>query len=177
MAVADSAPVEWVVGNEVVIRTVFEEEAKGIVFAFDKATDMVVLKETGAFNNVSNIRFIKAACVSQVLKNDKPKAPLDLHLPTVSMERCKKREERALQAAEVEASRVGFGVTKEAQAVFDALHKTMPCHWKGKSIVVLQEVLIDEPYTPESCHADAHGQALLERVKKVLAAERSRLGF
>lgn len=172
-----AAAQEWAIGNEVVLRTILGEEAAGTVYAFDKPTNMLLLKETGAHNGVSNLRFLKASCIKEVISQEAPKVPFDLKLPSVDMERCRKREERALQAAEVEASRVGLGVTKEAQAVFDALFKTMPCSWREKSIVVLGEITVDEPYTPEAARASEGHSAMLERVKKVLAAERLRLGL
>eukprot|EP00798_Chlamydomonas_sp_ICE-L_P016063 gene16063-22201_t len=177
MTAVGSAKRDWHVGNNVSLRTDFGEEATGTVLAFDRVTDILVLKETGAFNNVSNIRFIKAARISKVLKDFKPPNYVEEPLPQVDIEKCGRREERALKVAELEASRVGLGVTKEAQAVFDALHKTMPCTWMGKSILVLGEVLISEPYTPECAREDKPSQEMLARVKKVLAAERDRLGY
>lgn len=93
-----------------------------------------------------------------------------------------------------------MGVTREAQALFDALAKTMPCEWRraaaegqaGKGgqeakhgeIAVLECVVVRPPYTPADCAAlpGAEAQAAaasgaLERVRKVLKAARERLGL
>ncbi|PNH04763.1 Protein LSM12 A [Tetrabaena socialis] len=167
----------WVVGNEVVFRTAAGEEVSGCVFAFDTASNLLIIKENGSHLGVSNLRLLKANSVQEVLSSVKPERPFDLELPAVDLERCRKREEKALQQAELESARVGQGVTKEAQAIFDALVKTMPCVWRGKVIVVLESVLIEEPYTPDSCRSEEEHRATGERVKMVLRLERERLGL
>lgn len=45
-----------------------------------------------------------------------------------------------MQDAQVEASKLGVGVTPAGQQLFDTLSKTLPCRWRGTSIVVLNEV-------------------------------------
>ena len=51
------------------------------------------------------------------------------------------------QVAQAEAAKTGIGVSNEAQQVFDALSKTMPCHWAQQSIIVLNEVRLKHKCT------------------------------
>lgn len=75
-------------------------------------------------------------------------------------------------------AKVGVGVTKEAQSIFDSLSKTLPCVWSSKSIVVMDAVLIEPPYTVDHVRAiGAADKAALDRIKRVLVAERSRLNL
>ncbi|KAK9447261.1 anticodon-binding domain-containing protein [Limtongia smithiae] len=84
-----------------------------------------------------------------------------------------KLEVASRAAGQVAASK-GVGVSKEAQELFDAVSKTLPSRWAGKAIVVLDEVTIEPPYTPESCRARPDSQALAH-VRKVVDRERKRL--
>uniref|UniRef100_M8BN98 AD domain-containing protein n=1 Tax=Aegilops tauschii TaxID=37682 RepID=M8BN98_AEGTA len=67
--------------------------------------------------------------------------------------------------AEIEAERIGVGVTPEAQRLFDALSKTLPVHWDKTDIVVMKEVRVCSPYLPENVSGGT--SAANERVKKV----------
>lgn len=82
-----------------------------------------------------------------------------------------------LQQAEVDMSKVGVGITKEAQSIFDALSKTMPCTWQGRTIHVMDVVLVEAPYTVDNVTTSSEHKGALERVKKVLQAERQRMGL
>ena len=91
------------------------------------------------------------------------------------MQRALDREAANAREAEKRAMRVGIGVSKEAQAIFDALAKTMPCAWEDKTIVVLGEVALTEPYSLDACQSRSGDMDTLDRVKKVLALELDRI--
>jgi protein LSM12 len=88
------------------------------------------------------------------------------NLPELDAARSGKRLEDALRDAAAAAARIGVGVSKEAQALFDALSKTYPCFWRDKSIVVMEDVVVSEPYT--DCTGGS--TAANERVRMVLSA-------
>lgn len=175
---------ELVVGTRVVFRTTLGETIVSTVFEYDPITACVMLREPGAHNGVATLRILRTTCISEVISVERPAPgrPPDVldyagGLPEVCPEKGKRREERALLAAQMEADRVGEGVTKETQMVFEALAKTMPCRWQGKSILVLDLVTVNEPYTAEAATAAAAHTSTLLRVQKVLNAERERLGM
>lgn len=86
---------------------------------------------------------VKGSFVSDVQVIGDPKQTASEHkeiIPIVDADRTKVREDRAVRNARLEALKIGEGVTEEAQIIFNALSKTLPCRWNGKSIVVLEEV-------------------------------------
>ncbi|GAA6005566.1 hypothetical protein JCM10207_005252 [Rhodosporidiobolus poonsookiae] len=85
------------------------------------------------------------------------------------------RVDKAVAEDRKARARVGQGVSAEAQAVFDGLAKTLPVRWHGKQIVVMDEILIDEPYGVENVKAGKGAQDRLERIRRVLTGIRARL--
>lgn len=81
------------------------------------------------------------------------------------------RVEKAVQEDQKARARVGQGVSDEAQALFDALGKTLPVRWAGRSIVVMDEVIIGEPYGVADVKGGKGAGGYVERVKKVVSAE------
>jgi hypothetical protein len=53
----------------------------------------------------------------------------------------------------------------------------MPVRWKQTSILVMDDVLIEPPYTSESCKLVSKAENTLIRVKKVVQGTRKRLGI
>jgi hypothetical protein len=100
-----------------------------------------------------------------------PDAPRDMPLPELDTHEQETRLQRNIEKAYADFANLGRGVTVRAQRLFDALRKTMPCRWDGECIIVLDEVTVPPPYSPESCTAKPSSQPLLHRVQKVLAGE------
>ncbi len=98
---------------------------------------MCVLVRAGAHNGVATLRLVNGACVAETLLDQPPTAPIDTEVPFIDKERLKKRAERALRQAELEYDRVSEGVSKEAQAIFEAISKTLPCRWQDMTTIVV----------------------------------------
>jgi len=87
-------------------------------------------------------------------------------------------EKRALKEEFQSQNRIGIGVTEEAQQIFDTLSKTMICSWNNKSIVIMDEVIINLPYNTENCNITPEKsvqESILERLQKVLELEKKEI--
>eukprot|EP00245_Coleochaete_scutata_P011415 TRINITY_DN4232_c0_g1_i1.p1 TRINITY_DN4232_c0_g1~~TRINITY_DN4232_c0_g1_i1.p1 ORF type:complete len:190 (-),score=56.41 TRINITY_DN4232_c0_g1_i1:449-1018(-) len=163
--VAEGAERSWPSGFLVGVKTLLGEKFDAEIVMYDKATSIVVLQDPGSSGTRRNLRFLKTSIVEEVtILSEEPKK-MDLHIVQVDPAVLLAREEAAIRQAEAEAQHIGRDVTTEAQELYDALRKTLPVRWEGKSIVVMDDVRISPPYLPEDIVGGDQG--VLERVRKV----------
>jgi hypothetical protein len=145
----------------------------------DGLDDSVVLSKEGTNRFHMNFTIVKEGFIDSVKDVIEPHGTVqEDYIPLVDQERTNLRELKAIRNAKAEADKIGEGVTEEAQHIFNALSKTLPCRWNNQSIVVLEEVEIKEPYGAADCKNLHTGDStVLVRVKKVLEEERKKLGY
>ncbi|KAJ3106407.1 hypothetical protein HDU97_006392 [Phlyctochytrium planicorne] len=86
------------------------------------------------------------------------------------------REQALLKSEAERVAKIGIGVSDEAQELFYALDKTLPTRWKGSTIIVMDEVKINPPYTSDDVQGSSTtNTAVVSRVKKVVELERKKL--
>eukprot|EP00850_Spirogloea_muscicola_P004575 SM000019S05119 [mRNA] locus=s19:1049841:1053069:+ [translate_table: standard] len=130
--------------------------------------------DSGSTGPHRSLRVIKAGHIRDVrVVGHSDGAAADFHHPLLDTAALRAREEAAVRQAEMEAERIGVGVTQEAQDIFDALSKTLPVRWDKTVIVVMDEVQVSIPY--HATDVAGGSTAALERVRKVLELERKRL--
>eukprot|EP00744_Colponema_vietnamica_P005916 GILI01008618.1.p1 GENE.GILI01008618.1~~GILI01008618.1.p1 ORF type:complete len:185 (+),score=12.09 GILI01008618.1:55-609(+) len=167
-----SVRVENLIGVTLQVKTSLNDVFEGELFCFDTTTNVLVLKENAEAGQV-NYRIVKANHIANITCLNVPSEAVDLSLAPISVQEALAKEEKQLAATRLLVSRLGVGVTAEAQEVFDALSRTLPCSWNGPAILVMGNVKIDPPYLPES--VSGSDRAAVERLKRVLELERAKL--
>jgi len=166
---------EWIVGLVVKIKTSLGEDIEGEIFSFDNNTNCVVLIEHQKHSTLKkNYRLLKTSFVKEIQYLGKgQEIDLELEPPPINVGKIRQKEATTLRNLREEANRIGVGVSPEAQEIFNALAKTLPCRWIKESILVFDEVIIDPPY--EFCRGGTGTAVTVDRVKKVLEGEKKRL--
>jgi len=95
-------------------------------------------------------------------------------LPDVNMDAVREKEWKAVQERRHEKAKIGRGVTEYAQSLFDTICRTLNCEWDGTTIVVMNSIRIQPPYSPQSCTGGPASS--LARIRKILERERARSG-
>ncbi|RDW43647.1 anticodon-binding domain-domain-containing protein [Yarrowia lipolytica] len=88
----------------------------------------------------------------------------------VDLDAVKRREGDVVNQEMRKQANKGVGVTEQGQEIYDAIAKTLPCRWDGKSILAVEEVQIDPPYNTLSCKANKPNSQALAHVKKIIEA-------
>ncbi|KAI9287041.1 anticodon-binding domain-containing protein [Umbelopsis sp. AD052] len=196
-SIAGNKRLDSFIDSEIKIRTVDNEEISGKLFTVDPITSCLALScqkisLNGQQSQKDGFRIIKISHIKELISFEPKnrKKPAELAKDSIEtvyaqassaprkvyIDQINQREAEAIKLASQQAARIGVGVSKDAQAIFDALSKTLPCRWAKDSIVVMDEVIISPPYNEENCRANPSSTASLARVKKVLEGEKKRLG-
>ncbi|KAI8979196.1 anticodon-binding domain-containing protein [Mycotypha africana] len=172
------------VGQLIKIKTILNDDIEGVIYTYDPITNCIAIDQTANSSRKNcSFRIVKIANIKEIISlrntttatSTVPTIKRSPSIQPLLIEQLEQREANTTRNVRNEVSKIGIGVTKEAQDIFNALSKTLPCRWSKDTIIVLDEILIPAPYTPESCKANASSANLLARVKKVLEGERKRL--
>jgi len=162
---------EWIIGYRVKIKTSLGEEIEGKIFSYDTITNCVVLQDSLPGTQKSHFRIIKASFIKEVQALSVQSSPADvIDLPPVNINKIRAREEVNTSLAR---QRLGVGVSSEAQEIFNALSKTLPCRWENNEIVVFDDIRITSPYQKENVSGGT--AASIARIQKVLEGEKTRI--
>ncbi|EGG15722.1 hypothetical protein DFA_10564 [Cavenderia fasciculata] len=167
----------WSIGLKLRVKTTLNEQFEGEIFNYDPSTTCLTLICDDGTMNMGGKRIVRVLLETSIAEANVIGGPSNHfnELPPLNIQNINKRQEKALKQAENQASKIGIGVTAEAQEIFYALSKTLPCHWKGKNIIVLNDITIDSPYNVENCSGTSSHS--LERVKQILDKERKKLAL
>lgn len=160
-----------VIGAKVRVVTASNEIFEGIIFTMDPKANFLVLEEQDGVKFLTHIFYLETLKDVKILES--PPAGHVLALPSISANELERVEQRYRVLAKRVLASIGQNVSGEAQTVFDALNKTMPCAWEDAYIRVMGEVLIKPPYRPQNCMST--NLQVLSRVKIVLEGEQRKL--
>jgi hypothetical protein len=89
-----------------------------------KLTRSVESPSSSTVPNAHNCRILKTTFVKELTVISAPTKEADLILPPINTAQVRMREQQAVHRAQIDASRIGVGVTQEAQDIFNSLCKT-----------------------------------------------------
>jgi len=126
------------------------DQIAGEVMGYDEESKAVIVKSTPAGKpqqkSIFDITIVNLNLIDEANFHieEQPYGELPV-LPEIDRSKIDLRLKKA-------KGRIGIGVTKEAQQLFDFIRKTIQeCQWDKQNILVLDEVEIVPPYKSENC--------------------------
>lgn len=153
-------------GTKVVCTNCFDEKIEGEVVAFDYGAKVLILKSLpNARKNSADIKMLNMAHIKNMEVTELSTKPAP-SLRSLDFEKIDKKIAVALEQKRRAADKRGIDVTPGAQRLFDTINKTFKeVKWKGKTIVVMDDVTIEPTYQEDSCHGS---EQLREHIIKIV---------
>ena len=156
------------VGATVSCRTCLDKDIEGEVVAYDAASKMLIVKSDASsgrpsLNNIHmlNLSFVSKVEVKKDSGSERPPEPQSLNISRLNM---RAREQIDKKKKLVNALKAG--VSPDGQRLFMAINKTIDeVNWDREEIVVMKNVRITPPYTPECVKGDP---AASNHVRKIV---------
>mmetsp|Transcript_25860 Transcript_25860/g.56697 ORF Transcript_25860/g.56697 Transcript_25860/m.56697 type:complete len:178 (-) Transcript_25860:170-703(-) len=148
------------------------ESVKGEIYCIDPGSDLVVIQDSQNDIRMISVSSIDAASMEEV--NDPKSTIEDNNFDTVHAKKAlEEREKRAIRLAQENFKHLNPQAPPKGQVVFDRLLKA--CNevvWREDSIVVLDSIIVDPPYTQDDCKIlkASSKQGSLDRVQKIVSS-------
>jgi small nuclear ribonucleoprotein (snRNP)-like protein len=145
------------------------ESVKGEVYCTDPIAEIVVIQDSE-----NDIRMISLSSIEGESRKEDDSTIEQKKIDTVHVKKVlEEREKRAIRLAQESLKHLNPKAPPKGQIVFDRLLKA--CNdvvWKNDSIVVLDSIIVDPPYTRDDCKPlkSAKQQGSLDRVQKIVSS-------
>ncbi|KAJ6231544.1 protein lsm12 [Anaeramoeba flamelloides] len=142
---------------------------EGWLFTFDNQTKLIIVESPDERTEKKDYTFIKMDSILNLKWVDKLKKNLfSIKNTNTNQKKIQSRLQNTIREFDQKAKNIyGKNVTVKAQKIFDSLNKTMDCSWENSSIVVLQEVYVNSPYSVDDVVGGS--EQTNNRVKLVLS--------
>ncbi|KAJ3452411.1 protein lsm12 [Anaeramoeba flamelloides] len=142
---------------------------EGWLFTFDNQTKLVVIESPDERTEKKDFTFIKMDSILNIKRMEKHKKNLfSIKNANINQKKIQSRLQNTIREFDQKAKHIyGKNVTVKAQKIFESLNKTMECNWDNNSIVVLQEVYVNSPYSVDDVVGGS--EQTNKRVKLVLS--------
>lgn len=158
-------------GSIVSVVPVEGNAVEGTLYLYD-AKSHVLLLELSQENGKDYVMF-NVANIRSFTEVRKASGQMQMHFRKADPSVLSAKEEKNRSERKADSLKLGHGVSSEAQTIFDGIDKMHSCKWQQKTILVMDSVSINPPYTSN----DVTGQPeqAVQRIRKVLEEVRKRL--
>ena len=145
------------------------ETFTGLIYTIDASLDLIVLQLKD--KKQYSFSILKISRIKSVVSHSLPQIQELEPVTLITSSTLSKINERHL----LQLNSFNPNASKEGQAIFNELSKTMPCRWDQLDIVLMDEISIKAPYVKAVGMKEGVSSGLVSRAAQVLSGVRVKL--